>query len=430
MSKKGRAKNRERRRRAATPGADWTAAPAAERALAAKNEVVDRYPTNPLLHVIESATYRAAVDQRAAEVAQTIPDSARAIYPNINEIAHRLVTGTPSTSLPSLPRILEDRIRAWETLPTEIILSKDQRPALQAAHQFITTNAAGLSVAETFILSPAMHSAVVAAANTLDVEDYLTWSETDMPAEVGFVHLPYTQIVTPGQGRVPKDLRAISWRLCAVHRPEGNVVRGISVTGWLDADGPVQAPDFTEQRRESKRRGYPFPRLIRDFNTTVPLDQFDDKVDATIADQAKEVFSRPGLRESDNTTLGEHAGGDISDPVGDFEFRYLFAFMRLAEQRIATLASAPATHTNGRRSNSGVEDVRVVQLRSATHQGSDGTGDERTREYSHRWVVRMHKVRQWYPSEQRHRVIWRGPYIKGPDDAPLLAGEKVQALVR
>lgn len=36
----------------------------------------------------------------------------------------------------------------------------------------------------------------------------------------------------------------------------------------------------------------------------------------------------------------------------------------------------------------------------------------------------MHKVRQWYPSRQEHRVIWRDPYIKGSVDAPLMMGEK------
>ena len=42
----------------------------------------------------------------------------------------------------------------------------------------------------------------------------------------------------------------------------------------------------------------------------------------------------------------------------------------------------------------------------------------------------MHKVNQWYPREQVHRIIWRGPYIKGPDGAPLLTGETIQALIR
>jgi hypothetical protein len=40
----------------------------------------------------------------------------------------------------------------------------------------------------------------------------------------------------------------------------------------------------------------------------------------------------------------------------------------------------------------------------------------------------MHKVRQYYPSLDAHKVIWRGPYIKGPDGAPLLTGGKALAI--
>jgi hypothetical protein len=47
-----------------------------------------------------------------------------------------------------------------------------------------------------------------------------------------------------------------------------------------------------------------------------------------------------------------------------------------------------------------------------------------------RWVVRMHKVRQWYPSEQCHKVIYCRPYLKGPEDKPLLGGETVRSLTR
>ncbi|MFE9679461.1 hypothetical protein ACFYO5_36040 [Streptomyces sp. NPDC006259] len=53
---------------------------------------------------------------------------------------------------------------------------------------------------------------------------------------------------------------------------------------------------------------------------------------------------------------------------------------------------------------------------------------ETSRVYHHRWTVRMHKVRQWYPSAQEHRLIWRGPYIKGPTDAPLMVGEKAYSV--
>jgi hypothetical protein len=42
----------------------------------------------------------------------------------------------------------------------------------------------------------------------------------------------------------------------------------------------------------------------------------------------------------------------------------------------------------------------------------------------------MHKVRQWYPSLQQNKVIYRGPFIKGDTGKPLLAGDVVRGLVR
>ncbi len=40
----------------------------------------------------------------------------------------------------------------------------------------------------------------------------------------------------------------------------------------------------------------------------------------------------------------------------------------------------------------------------------------------------MHKVNQWYPSLQRHKVLWRGPFIQGPAGAPLRVPEKAHHL--
>jgi hypothetical protein len=47
-----------------------------------------------------------------------------------------------------------------------------------------------------------------------------------------------------------------------------------------------------------------------------------------------------------------------------------------------------------------------------------------SRVHHRRWTVQMHKVRQWYPSAQEHRVIWRGPTMKGLTDAPFMVDEK------
>jgi hypothetical protein len=71
--------------------------------------------------------------------------------------------------------------------------------------------------------------------------------------------------------------------------------------------------------------------------------------------------------------------------------------------------------------------VRVIELRrkyTATGGGASG------REYHSRWVVRGHWRNQWYPSRDGHKPIWIAPHVKGPEDAPLLTGEKVYAWTR
>lgn len=70
--------------------------------------------------------------------------------------------------------------------------------------------------------------------------------------------------------------------------------------------------------------------------------------------------------------------------------------------------------------------VSVIKLRKRER------GNETGAQYvlSHRFVVRGHWRRQWYPSEQRHKSIYIQPFLKGPEDAPLLARDRVNAIVR
>jgi hypothetical protein len=98
----------------------------------------------------------------------------------------------------------------------------------------------------------------------------------------------------------------------------------------------------------------------------------------------------------------------------------------LMQQRIAVEAVQQpdrASERRLRRANKPIDPVRVISLRQPEHHGGPG-GD---RIYHHRWVVRGHWRKQWYPSQERNVPIWITPYVKGPDGAPLLAGEKVYA---
>jgi hypothetical protein len=76
--------------------------------------------------------------------------------------------------------------------------------------------------------------------------------------------------------------------------------------------------------------------------------------------------------------------------------------------------------------------VRYIDLRHARTEPSDRPDDDGkgTREYRHRWIVRGHWRNQYYPSRGDHRPIWIDPHLAGPEDKPLLGGERVNVLRR
>lgn len=75
-----------------------------------------------------------------------------------------------------------------------------------------------------------------------------------------------------------------------------------------------------------------------------------------------------------------------------------------------------------RQSGKVLDPVTIVRLpiRHHAHAG----GSESSVEWSHRWVVSGHWRKQWYPLAEVHRPKWIAPYIKGPDDLPLVVKEK------
>lgn len=78
-----------------------------------------------------------------------------------------------------------------------------------------------------------------------------------------------------------------------------------------------------------------------------------------------------------------------------------------------------------------LSEVRYVELRAAKRPANpqhDGPGSGRV--YRHSWIVRGHWRRQWYPSRGEHRPIWINPHLAGPEDAPLVGGERVNVLRR
>lgn len=71
--------------------------------------------------------------------------------------------------------------------------------------------------------------------------------------------------------------------------------------------------------------------------------------------------------------------------------------------------------------------LRVIYLRSPHHPTSAEPGEI---DYSHRWMVSGHWRNQWHPSVKRHRRRFIHPYIKGPEDKPLVIKDTIRAWVR
>lgn len=63
-------------------------------------------------------------------------------------------------------------------------------------------------------------------------------------------------------------------------------------------------------------------------------------------------------------------------------------------------------------------EIVVVRLRREAGPRNEPTGEEAN--YSHRFIVSGHWRNQWYATEKLHRQIWIAPFVKGPEDKPLI----------
>lgn len=120
----------------------------------------------------------------------------------------------------------------------------------------------------------------------------------------------------------------------------------------------------------------------------------------------------------------EHVDEDLATRSQGARADMFRALCYLLRQRVAEeTVVGPDRAARRRMKREGKEPapVRLISIRGASASG----GGDGSREYVHRWIVRGHWRRQWYRSIQAHRPIWITPYVKGPEDAPLLGGQKV-----
>lgn len=137
------------------------------------------------------------------------------------------------------------------------------------------------------------------------------------------------------------------------------------------------------------------------------------------------VLSFAGLIRygAESTDITSAAPGSMEWFLG-----YLLATWHLQRQRLTVerrvMPDRPARRRLDKAGDTTPREVRVINLRGADPALRGTAGG---REYRNRWMVRGHWRQQWYPSIQDNRPVWIAPYIKGPEGAPVLGGEKVYA---
>ena len=109
------------------------------------------------------------------------------------------------------------------------------------------------------------------------------------------------------------------------------------------------------------------------------------------------------------------------------------ALWKLMKQEIVVAGHEPVSRPTWRsRANwRQIKRVTVLTLRHGKRASQDH--DSNSVEWSHSWLVRGHWRNQPYKNSDgsvRHEQIWIAPYVKGPEDKPLVLKDRAVELIR
>lgn len=134
------------------------------------------------------------------------------------------------------------------------------------------------------------------------------------------------------------------------------------------------------------------------------------------------------------------ADKQITDMHGDQSpnhmhiWRVMLTLWMMLQQRIAVKEPREPNRAQRRRvqkeGGEPLATVTVIRLRRPSlPSGAEDTAHP-GREWTHRWMVDGHWRNQYLPSVDAHRQTWIAPYIKGPDDKPVVMKDRIYTFVR
>lgn len=276
-------------------------------------------------------------------------------------------------------------------------------------------------------------------------------AQTDPPSSHGFLLLEKPWLQYDVHGKV-MPIRAIMWSTRVVGKGPGSG-NGLVVWGLIDLNDRA-IDDYWRYGGETERIARAM--LSEGVNLTpasifcvtfgaYALELIDQQGTWIIADDIETSIEDNGDATWMMTTKGASevvTGGASEEVIRRFPKKdsrrvrpepiisFLQCLWRFQEQEIVSVERDHLRKTIAKQlQRRQMLDTPVSVIHWRKRMQTDDKG-ERQYELQHRFVVRGHWRRQWYPSEQRHKNIYIQPFLKGPDNAPILMRERVNAVVR
>lgn len=288
-------------------------------------------------------------------------------------------------------------------------------------HHLVANESHHLDRAPTYWVSKAMTELVEQAAKKMNAESLY---ETSLPSRSGFIW--FDKLVHSYDVNLQAvNVRAVMWAPVTMRiQGTSNEVSGVILSLYSDTR------EFGEDELLRKLRDEK-PDYIRNMPRLLLLHMrpwvFGEDF----------MVDEKAARLTATELLGEDPPEEWVSQMA-YMTRFMFSFWKLVQMPIAVHEKHHPDRASSRRmARGGItlpnEEINVVLLRKTrpkAKNNDDGEGDQDAIEWSHRWLVDGFWRWQWYPTRERHEQIWISPYIKGPEDRPLIIKDKVYAWKR
>lgn len=252
---------------------------------------------------------------------------------------------------------------------------------------------------------------------------YLTGNNTIASAEASKMLLADPIYVTD-------EMFTVAEAACEMFRPEALHESDLLTTnGFVLLPRPFLTPDVHNKITAWRAFAWMPAQTIEGEHSGIHLATYTNRADHELDDYRDMLALVPPDQQADWSMLHaqpwwfgveapknmEGAGWWVNCQV---LFRLMMQHIAIREERQAPRATRRRWQREWDKQPEGKERyVVVVKLRRPK---SKGDSEERDVQWQHRWLVSGHWRNQWFPSLNRHRQIWISPFIKGPEDKPLV----------